>query len=246
MSSTRSPSPKAPATRPAALIVSHGQPSDPAPAEAALARLAARVARLLPGWHLGSATLAAPGALARALQAAGPAPLIYPLFMTQGWFTAQALQERLQNAGARALPPFGCDAGLPEMAAALLREALARRGWQARQTRLFLAAHGSGRSANAARDTRRFAGALGRRLGLAEIRVGFVEQAPRLAEAAAGLGPQAICLPFFAARGGHVTDDLPAALEQTRFEGLCLDPIGCAPDAPALMARTLMSARVPA
>ncbi len=246
MSSTRSPSPKAPATRPAALIVSHGQPSDPAPAEAALAQLAARVTQLLPGWHLGSATLATPGALARALETVGPAPLIYPLFMTQGWFTAQALKERLQNAGARPLLPFGCDPGLPDMAAALLRDVLAERGWQAGQTRLFLAAHGSGRSPNAARDTHRFAAALAGRIGLAEIRVGFVEEAPYLAETAADIGAQAICLPFFAARGGHVTDDLPAALEEARFKGVCLDPIGCAPGAPALMARTLQSARVAA
>ncbi|TDK51565.1 cobalamin biosynthesis protein CbiX, partial [Antarcticimicrobium luteum] len=50
-----------------ALIVAHGQPSDPAPAEAALATLAARVQAHMPGRALGAATLAAPGALAAAL-----------------------------------------------------------------------------------------------------------------------------------------------------------------------------------
>ena len=54
-----------------AIIVSHGQPSDPDPAEAELARFAGRVAEALPGWHVGSATLAKPGALDTALSAAG-------------------------------------------------------------------------------------------------------------------------------------------------------------------------------
>ena len=50
-----------------ALIVSHGQPSDPDPAEAALAALAAKVAALLPDWRVDSATLAKPDALAKAV-----------------------------------------------------------------------------------------------------------------------------------------------------------------------------------
>ncbi|TKA94316.1 cobalamin biosynthesis protein CbiX, partial [Cereibacter changlensis] len=41
-----------------ALIVAHGQPSDPAPAAAEIAALAAKVAVHLAGWQVGSATLA--------------------------------------------------------------------------------------------------------------------------------------------------------------------------------------------
>ena len=47
-----------------ALIVAHGQPSDPAPAAAALEALAVRVAAHLPGWQVDAATLAQPGRLA--------------------------------------------------------------------------------------------------------------------------------------------------------------------------------------
>ena len=44
-------------TRPA-IIVAHGQPSDPRTAGAALEALATRVQVLLPGWAVGAATLA--------------------------------------------------------------------------------------------------------------------------------------------------------------------------------------------
>ena len=52
-----------------ALIISHGQPSDPDPAEAALALLAAKVAALLPDWRVDSATMAKTGALDAAVRA---------------------------------------------------------------------------------------------------------------------------------------------------------------------------------
>lgn len=225
-----------------AIIVSHGQPSDPDPAEAALARFAARVAEALPGWHVGSATLARPGALEAALEAAGPAPRIYPLFMTEGWFTGEALRKRLGDAPAEVLRPLGVSPALPALAADWLGQEITRAGWQEAEVEVFVAAHGSGRSPNSARDTRAFAKALGARLPVAGIRVGFVEEAPFLAEAARGLGEQSLCLPFFAAGGGHVTDDIPEALDAAGFAGLRLPPIGCAPAVPGLVAREIAAA----
>ncbi|PKQ13138.1 MAG: cobalamin biosynthesis protein CbiX [Alphaproteobacteria bacterium HGW-Alphaproteobacteria-1] len=226
-----------------AIIVSHGQPSDPDPAEAELLRFAQKVSEALPGWHVGAATLAKPGALDAALEAAGPAPRIYPLFMTEGWFTGDALRKRLSNApGAIILRPLGVSPGLPALAADLLRAEIAAAGWQADEVRAFIAGHGSGRSANSARDTRAFATALADCLPLAEIRIGFVEQAPYLAEAARGLGKQSLCLPFFAAEGGHVVDDIPEALDTAAFAGLRLPPIGTAPTVPALVADEIAAA----
>ena len=242
MSSTRSPSQKAQVTELAAVIVSHGQPSDPDPAEAALAALANDVARALPGWQIGSATLAKSGSLAAALDHVGPEPLIYPMFMTSGWFTSDELRKRLGASKARVLAPLGVDPGLPAMAAGLLRRHLGNRGWQAADTTLFIAAHGSGRSRNSSRDTNAFAKVLANLITLKDIRVGFVEEAPYLADKAMGLGPKAICLPFFAAEGGHVIQDIPEALDKARFQGLCLDPIGILPEVPGLIAQALTEA----
>ncbi|MFO7757216.1 MAG: CbiX/SirB N-terminal domain-containing protein [Roseovarius sp.] len=225
---------------PAAIIVSHGQPSDPGPAQSDLEGFSRHVASALPGWHISAATLAKEGALDAALKTAGPNPLVYPLFMTEGWFTGDNLRNRLRGAPeARILRPLGVSPAMPDLAADLLHAVLAARSWDAGRTQLFIAGHGSGRSPNSARDTRAFAEALAARITFAECRVGFVEEPPYLADQAAGLGAQAICLPFFAARLGHVIEDIPEALDATGFEGVRLDPIGCAPRVAQIVADAL-------
>jgi len=229
---------------PTAIIVSHGQPSDPDPAERELEEFAARVTPHLPGWQVYAATLAKPGALDAALAKAGTAPVVYPLFMTEGWFTGENLRKRLADApSVQVLRPLGVSPDLPALAADLLREEIARAGWPTEETRLLVAGHGSGRSPNSARDTRAFADALARHLALAEIRVGFVEEPPFLAEAATQMGAQSLCLPFFAARRGHVIDDIPEALDKAGFKGMRLAPVGLAPAVPALVARAIAADR---
>lgn len=204
------------------------------------------MATALPGWNIGSATLAAPGTLEKALEAAGPHPLIYPMFMTTGWFTGDELRKRLNDRQARVVQPLGTDPGLPGLAAGLVQDVLRQKGWAAQETRLFVAAHGSGRSGNSARDTQAFAKALEHLIPLEEIRVGFVEEPPFLADMAFHLGAKSICLPFFAANGGHVIDDIPEALDLAQFQGVRLGPIGCAPGIATLVAQALNTAQVSA
>lgn len=226
-----------------AIIVSHGQPSDPDPAEETLAELAARVAAMLPDWTIASATLAKPGALEGAMEQTAADALIYPLFMTDGWFTRTMLPKRLGRADAPILPPLGTDPALPDVAVEYLQAKLAGQGWLTEETSLIVASHGSGKSRNSACDTERFVKALGGRMQFGEIRTGYIEEPPFLKNAAKRCGPQAICLPFFAAAGGHVIEDIPEALDQAGFAGLRLDPIGTHPRIPAMIAATLDEAR---
>ncbi|WP_244614839.1 CbiX/SirB N-terminal domain-containing protein [Pukyongiella litopenaei] len=225
-----------------AVIVSHGQPSEPDPPEAELAGLARQVAALLPGRDIRSATLAKPGALDAVLADAGPAPLIYPLFMTDGWFTRSALPKRVGNPAAHILAPFGADPSLPALARDILAETLAGRGWRADDTCLVIAAHGSGRSRNSARATEAFAEALAALLRFREVRLGYVEEPPYLGDVVFDTGAQAICLPFFAASGGHVQEDLPEALNLAGFPGARLDPLGIHARVPQLIAAALARA----
>lgn len=226
---------------PSALIVSHGQPSDPDPAEATLAELAQRIAQKLSGWQVKSATLAKRGALEHAVAGINAAPLVYPLFMTDGWFTRTMLPKRLNREDADILPPMGTDPALPDIARDCLTAALASQGWQAKDTCLIVASHGSGKSRNSARDTERFAEALSERLPFATLRIGYIEEPPFLHDAAAGVGSSAICLPFFAAAGGHVLEDIPEALDKAGFSGLRLPPIGTHADVPAMIAAALLA-----
>lgn len=226
---------------PGALIVAHGAPADPEPQEAALQHLAAQVGALLPGWHLEGATLAKPGALDAALTRLGPGALIYPFFMAQGWFTGRELPRRLTQAeatDARLLDPFGTDPALPALIAKVTQGAARDAGLELARTTLLLAAHGSKIARRSAGSTHAMAATMRRSTGFARVTVGFVEEAPFLTDAARDLG-SAICLPFFALRAGHVTQDLPDALAQAGFSGPLLPAIGEHPAAVPLIAAAL-------
>lgn len=228
----------------AAVIVAHGQPSDPDPAAADLAALARQVAAHLPGWDLRSATLAQDGALDAAV-AGLRAPLIYPFFMSDGWFTRTMIPARLTAAGAdgaRILPPFGLDRAVTALCARILRSAADRAGYDPAETEVLVAVHGSSKSTASQQVAEALVDDLTATLGMAAVTAAYIEQPPRIAEVARRMGARSLCLPFFAARLGHVEGDIPEALAEAGFQGVLLDPMGVHPDVPALIAAALTAA----
>lgn len=216
----------------AALLIAHGQPSAPDPAETELARLAAKVAALLPGWRIGSATLAAPGRLTEAIKALGPRGLAFPMFMAGGWFSRVQLPAKLaevQGADWQVLEPLGCDGAIHALALQIVRAAA--------PASVILAAHGSYQSTVPADIARHVAENIAESCGI-RAEAAFIDQSPQLA-AITGHGPGAICLPFFAAAGGHVTEDIPAALAKAGFAGRILPALGLHPEIPGLIARAI-------
>lgn len=229
-----------------ALIVAHGQPSDPEPPEKTLAELALNVQARLPGWRVASATMAAPGRLEERARNSPAGTLVYPLFMADGWFVRTKLRQRLEGVPVQYLSPLGLDPALPRLAAGLLKRKAAAQGWSIAETPVLLPAHGSARSDLAADATRRFAGLLQTELPGTSLHLGFVEQAPSIEDAARDLPDRAISLPFFAAAGGHAVEDVPEALDAAGFAGLRLPPLGLAPDIPDLIAAALRDAQIKA
>lgn len=229
--------------RPTALIVAHGQPSNPAPAEAALRKLAGQVNLLLPNWGIASATMAEKGALQRA-RLQHPTAAIYPLFMADGWFTGTALPARLASESDQGnqLPPLGMDHRLPALAVEILTRELAARKWPMSETCLVIAAHGGKTSKNPAKAARKFTDAIRGLASFSDTRLGFIEEAPDLCQIAAGAGEKALCLPFFAANGRHVRRDVPAALRAANFKGVVLNAIGHDARIPDLIAQSLKQA----
>ena len=218
-----------------ALLVAHGSPADPAPQEAAMQALAVRVSFWAPGWRVRGATLAKEGALEAALATLN-APLIYPFFMAEGWFTRINLPRRLKAAGRshlRQLPPFGADPALPDLLATALAEA-------GPPGPVLLAAHGSKVSKTSGDTTYQIAATLEAR-GFGPVHPAFVEQAPFLQEVAQKM-VSGTCLPFFALRAGHVAQDVPDALQAAGFSGPLLPPIGEATGTAALIAAALIAA----
>ncbi|MCK0140487.1 CbiX/SirB N-terminal domain-containing protein [Aliiroseovarius sp. F47248L] len=218
-----------------ALIVSHGQPSSPDPAEAALAAYVAQVQVHVPDLRLGSATLAKPGSLDALLERMAPGAVIYPLFMSDGWFVRTCLAGRVGDAPFAVMTPFGMDPDLPDLAASGLRA----EGW-ADGDPLLLVAHGSGSGRPAPeRATDDFAKALATALGGANISVGFLEQSPTIPEVAKGLPDNVLCLPFFAMEGDHVREDVHEELGECAFKGRVLPVISQLPGVDAMVARAI-------
>ena len=226
----------APGSGPVAAILAHGQPGDPGALQPELEALAAQVQALLPGWCIHGATLACKRSLA-ALHGVG---LVYPHFMADGWFVRSETPRRLALAGIEGLrltAPFGLDPGLPALGAALARQTAAAEGIDPATATLVVVGHGSGKSRAPARVTREFAKALAPAAGFAAVTVGFIEEPPFLAEVVPE-GP-AVCLPFFATGGEHVTDDIP---QGWRGYGPIAPPIGSTAGVAALIATTLRAA----
>ncbi|MCU9838476.1 cobalamin biosynthesis protein CbiX [Ruegeria sp. WL0004] len=228
-----------------ALLVAHGQPSDPKPAEDDLAEIANQIQADVPEVTVHSATLASPGYLEIVLDRLPASTPVYPLFTSDGWFVTNALPRRLGSRANSIMPPMGIDPDLPQAVAQHLHDALNARGWHAGDTELVVAAHGSGRSRNPAVAAQRFADALQTLAGFAKINVGYVEQEPSIADAARHCGSQAMCLPFFACAGGHVQDDIPMALTEASFKGDTLPVLGLLPSVTSLIARRILEHSIP-
>lgn len=200
--------------------------------------LAARVQALAPGWRVRGATLAAEGAVEAAL-AGLDRPLVVPFFMAEGWFTRRLLPRRLAAAGAgglRVTPAFG---HLPGLAALAVRAAVQGTPGPPQTATLLLVAHGSRVSRASANGARAMAAHIAHHAPFARVLTAFVEEPPFIAQAARGLGPGAVVLPFFALRAGHVEEDLPLGLAAAGFRGTLLPPLGEHPGAAAVMAEAL-------
>lgn len=220
-----------------AIIIALGQPSDPLPHDATMQAMAGKVADLLPDWTVRGATLESQGSVA----AEGlNRPLVYPLFLANGYFMASVLPKRLARLvpGATILPPFGADPALPNLVAGTLLDAAQSAGYDVSKTSLLLAAHGSEMFPASRLATQQLVSDVASRTKFRNVIAGFIEEQPLIEEAALGLG-QAICLPLFALNAGHAAVDVPAALNKAGFSGITLPPIGMHAHVPGLIAAAL-------
>ncbi len=136
---------------------------------------------------------------------------VVPFFMEDGYFTRVAVPKSLAGRGnLRLHAPVGTHPGLVALIAKRIERAPAG-------AQIVLVGHGSAR-------------APGRRLALHEhaerlgAHVAFLEEPPLIADVLSNMpGPAVAVLGIFAGEGGHVRDDLPAAIAAARHrlgEGL--------------------------
>lgn len=221
------------------VLIAHGSPSDPEPQETALRDLAAAVGALLPGRVVRGATLAKPGALAAALDGLD-APWIYPFFMAEGWFTRTELPRRLSELGvsARVLAPFGVDPALPELIHDVLTDAATQAGTVLSDSPVLLVAHGSKIARKSRNSVYDMADNLRDTADMPPLHVALIEEPPFLVDVAKEVRT-GLCLPFFALRAGHVTGDIPEALQEAGYRGRLLPEIGARREVPGLIAQAI-------
>ena len=236
MFSIRSPFLMAPVISKPILVVTHGSPSEPEPQEEAVQALAARLSELMPDTVVRGATLAAEGALERAVRDLDR-PIVCPWFMSDGWFVRTHLPKRLKAAGLsewEATVPMGLMPGLARLIFDRIRLRIATLGWDTAQTTVVLAAHGSPSSSKPREATEKAAKALAAQGAFKAICPCYVDEPPAIRDVVSAVQGPAIIVPFFAVRAGHVTGDLPEELEAAQFTGPVLDPVGTWPETPAL------------
>jgi sirohydrochlorin cobaltochelatase len=203
----------------ALLLIAHGSARYPDAGRAVLGHAAAirdagHFAAVAVGFLSGAPTVA------EALAALPPGPVyVVPFFMEDGYFTRVAVPKALEgNDNLRVCPPIGTHPGLTELIAARI-ESRHRPSWSGltrppqampAPTEIVLVGHGSARSP-------------GRRLALHDhaerlgARMALLEEPPLIGDVLAAVsGPTIAVLGIFAGEGGHVLDDLPAAIETAR------------------------------
>jgi sirohydrochlorin ferrochelatase len=149
-----------------------------------------------------------------------PRVLVYPLFMSDGYYVRQAIPERLglragrDNWGHKVqiAEPLGVSPELPALLDAALRSAAGAHGLDAPRTHVLLVAHGSTKSPHSADVARSIARKVEDGGRFASVSPALLEEEPFLAEALGSLPRPLLVLGLFAGEGLHGGDDLSAAV----------------------------------
>ncbi|WP_412777786.1 sirohydrochlorin chelatase [Thalassospira lucentensis] len=166
--------------------------------------------------------------------------ILFPLFFSEGYLVFEELPKNLKDAGlddAVILPPAINLPGFTQMVADHVQDGIARRGWQASETSVFLVPHGLKTLTEALPETLRFADDLSRFCPSAEITVGNIEGDPSLADwRDLGTRKNVLIVPMLAGGGMHARDDLPQLISARPGEEIeILAPIGQWSELPTLV-----------
>jgi sirohydrochlorin ferrochelatase len=165
--------------------------------------------------------------------------LVYPFFMSGGYFVKKVLPERIALARisqpVTILAPLGLDPRLPRL---LLRRSLdsaKEAGFAAGTARLLIVGHGSKFGRASAEATREAAAAVSASGAFGKVVTAFLEEPPFLADALNSEQTPTVVAGFFSGEGMHGHDDVPAAME--RFSAPCAytRPIGADPEVAVLI-----------
>jgi len=230
MSTTRSPSPPAPATevepgrrldsptwrRSALILVGHGSVRCPGPGQQ-LERHAEALARHGLFAEVRTATLFGdrpPGEALRSVES--ESVYVMPMFMCNGQYTQDKVPEafglstaaRTNGRRMHVCPPIGLDPGLARLIARRATERLAERGISAGDATLLLIGHGSPTGSASRQATEAQASWVREMDVFDKIETAYLEEPPALADVLETLSGPVAAVALLATQGPHARDDI--------------------------------------
>ncbi len=174
------------------------------------------------------------------------AVLVFPFFMSDGYFVRTVVPQRLAATRSaiawRILPPLGLDPGLPQVICGEAAEAARAVGWAASHTRLLLVGHGSKFSRASAQATHAAAAAVAALGKFRSVETAFLEEPPLVDTCLAADPAQTVVVGFLSGEGLHAGDDIPAAIARNGGRARYCGPIGAAAGVAGLVAGTIQNA----
>jgi sirohydrochlorin cobaltochelatase len=160
--------------------------------------------------------------------------VVYPLFLSDGYFTRVALPRLVEQAKQRnatrtisILPPLGLEPALADVIADEAAAAAHSRANLPAETAIVLLAHGSKEDQASRMATEWLAGRLRQRQCFCDTQIALLEEAPSLADAIEGMSGPIIVVGLFAGEGMHGVDDARRLVAELRRDDVMLiGPVG--------------------
>jgi sirohydrochlorin cobaltochelatase len=160
--------------------------------------------------------------------------IVYPLFLSDGYFTRVALprlveEARHQDAGRviRTLLPLGLEPALADVIADESVAAAHSRTNLPAETSIVLLAHGSKKDQASRVAAERLAGHIRQRQSFCDTRIALLEESPSLTEAIEGMSGPIVVVGLFAGEGMHGAHDAKRLVaELNRDDTMLIGPVG--------------------
>lgn len=230
------------------LLVAHGERGGAAD-NAGVAALTAELARREVAAEVRCGFINGVPPIGEALQAFATSDImIYPLFLSDGYFARVRLRELLADSGpyltdhrVAILPALGLDPQLAELIAEKVTDASRHRGESERRPSVVLLAHGSlkdGASRHAAEALQQRIGSMGR---FSDVLCAFLEEPPALRDCISELPGQVVVVGLFAGDGLHGAQDVPRLIEELARADVLFINVGTWPEIAELVVFAVQS-----
>ncbi len=161
--------------------------------------------------------------------------LIYPLFMSKGYFFKTALPAQLAQSAINIpftlLPPLCEDGNLPDVIYQHAIQTLQETNWAITETRLLIVGHGSTKNSASAQATFQQAQSLVSKSQFLGIETAFLEEEPIIGDLLQHTKElQTIIVGYFTGQGLHGKDDIAKAIQQSGAKAVYAGSVGAMPE----------------